>query len=119
MERPTDTNCIFCNIANQKIPTKLIFESERVVAFPDLHPQAPTHILIVPKGHLSSIVHAETGDQLLLGELLLAAKTIAADLKLDHDGYRLNLNAGYNGGQTVEHIHLHLLGGRRFDWPPG
>jgi len=119
MERNPDTNCIFCKIAHREIPTPLVFESEHVVAFRDLHPQAPTHVLIIPRRHISSITKVEEADQSLLGELLLAAKKVAASLNLDTDGYRLNLNVGYHGGQTVEHIHLHLLGGRRFDWPPG
>jgi len=111
--------CIFCNIANKTIPTNFVYEDEDVVAFRDIHPQAPEHILIIPKNHIDSLDHSKAEDQLLLGKILLTAKKIANDLGHDEKGYRLVMNIAEHGGQTVFHMHLHLLAGRQMMWPPG
>ena len=112
-------DCIFCRIALGEIPSEKVYEDDRIVAFKDINPAAPVHILVIPKRHITSLAHVEEGDQELLGHLLVKFKEIAASLGLDQRGYRLVVNAGEDGGQTVGHIHFHLLGGRRMAWPPG
>ena len=97
----------------------MVFESENVVAFHDVNPQAPVHILVVPRKAITGIAAAAKGDQSLLGEMLLAAATIAREQGIDESGYRLIINNGESAGQSVFHLHLHLLGGRPFSWPPG
>lgn len=97
----------------------MVFESENVLAFHDVSPQAPVHILIVPRKTISGIAAASKGDRSLLGEMLLAAASIAREQGLDESGYRLVINNGASAGQSVFHLHLHLLGGRDFSWPPG
>lgn len=111
--------CLFCNIAEKKIPSRLIYEDDLVVAFHDIAPQAPHHILIIPKKHIATINDFENEDTLLLGHLMQTAKKIAADLGLSEKGFRLVMNCNDEGGQTVHHIHFHLLGGRQMHWPPG
>ena len=98
---------------------KIIFKNENVLAFRDLNPQAPTHILVIPRKHISTINDLKTEDALLLGEILLTAKNLAKVENIDQDGFRTVFNCNKDGGQTVFHIHLHLLGGRRLSWPPG
>jgi len=110
-------DCIFCGIASGEIETRIVFEDEFLLAFKDLNPQAPTHILIIPKKHISSLAEAADEDLEILGMLQLAAVKIAKDLNLKD--FRLVLNNGKAAGQTVEHLHYHLLSGRRFIWPPG
>jgi len=114
-----DSSCIFCNIVEKKIPAKIVYEDGFSLAFEDVHPQAPTHILIVPKKHIVDIHSMVVSDRELIGHLFFVAKSIAAQLGLDEDGYRLVINNGKNAGQSVFHIHLHLLSGRWFSWPPG
>lgn len=114
----TDHACLFCKIINAEIPAKRLAETEDALAFPDIHPQAPTHVLIIPKRHIASHAHALPEDAALLGKLLALAGDVAKELKLDA-GYRLVINTGADGGQTVEHLHIHLLGGRPMHWPPG
>ena len=111
--------CIFCLIAAKTIPAKLAYEDDRLVAFEDISPKAPTHTLIIPKEHFASLddIPAEKAD--LLGHLLLQARRIAAAKGLSATGYRLVLNTGRDAGQEVFHIHVHLLGGRKMTWPPG
>ncbi|MDR0292236.1 MAG: histidine triad nucleotide-binding protein [Elusimicrobium sp.] len=111
------SDCIFCGIASGEIETRIVYENEFLLAFKDLNPQAPTHILIIPKKHISSLSRAEEEDLELLGMLQLAAVKIAKDLDLKE--FRLVLNNGRAAGQTVEHLHYHLLSGRRMLWPPG
>ena len=111
-------DCIFCKIANRELGTELVYESDDVVAFPDIHPQAPVHILIIPKKHLANIGEIGPGDEGLLDQIGAAVKELAAKYQLD-DGYRLVTNCGPAGGQTVPHLHFHLLGGRELSWPPG
>ena len=109
---------IFGKIIRKEIPAKIVFENENVLAFHDVSPQAPTHILIIPKKPLSDIGAATAGDKELIGELMLTAAAIAKEQGLEN-GFRIVANTGADGGQTVFHLHLHLLGGRRLSWPPG
>jgi histidine triad (HIT) family protein len=111
-------DCLFCKIAAGAIPVTRLYEDDLCLAFPDINPQAPTHILIIPKRHIASLAHAAPEDTPLLGHLLATASTIAAQQKLAN-GYRTLINTGPDGGQTVHHLHLHLLGGRPMHWPPG
>lgn len=111
-------DCLFCKIASKKIPAKLVYEDPAVFAFEDISPQAPTHILICPCKHLSSLDSATDVDQQMLGKLQLVAAELARERKL-LEGYRTVMNNGRGAGQSVFHIHLHLLGGRAFRWPPG
>ncbi|HXX14291.1 MAG TPA: histidine triad nucleotide-binding protein [Candidatus Eremiobacteraceae bacterium] len=113
-----DENCIFCKIGAKKMPSKIVYEDDEAFAFHDISPQAPTHILICPRKHIASLHEASHQDQALLGKLQL----LAADLAKQHNllsGYRTVLNNGSGAGQSVFHLHLHLLGGRNFRWPPG
>ena len=112
-------DCLFCRIAAGEIPAKLVREDENVVAFRDIDPKAPTHVVVIPRRHIASVNDLEPGDAALLGEIFLAAKEIAREEGIAASGYRLVVNTGRDGGQSVDHIHLHLLGGRRHSWPPG
>jgi histidine triad (HIT) family protein len=114
-----DQNCIFCKIAAKKIPAKVVHEDDLAIAFQDVNPQAPTHVLIVPKKHIPDIHSMTAADEALVGHLFLVAQRIADQGGLDKNGYRMVINNGAGAGQTVFHIHLHLLSGRRFGWPPG
>lgn len=116
LDPPAD--CIFCRIARGEIPATLVHDGAEVVAFRDLNPQAPTHILVIPRRHLASL--HEAGDSpALLGTLLAAARTIAEGEGLAEPGYRVVINHGPDAGQSVAHLHLHVLGGRPLGWPPG
>lgn len=110
--------CIFCKIAQGELQSDIIREDDQAVAFRDINSQAPTHILIIPKKHIPTLAEASEQEGSLLGHLLLMARQVAEDQNL-RDGYRVVLNNGVAAGQTVFHIHLHLMGGRAFDWPPG
>ncbi|MCK5520572.1 MAG: histidine triad nucleotide-binding protein [Candidatus Marinimicrobia bacterium] len=110
--------CIFCKIVEGEIPADFVYESENVVAFRDINPQAPTHILVVPRKHIDSVEVLEDDNVCLMGELIFAAKKVAAKLGIS-SGYRLIVNNGSDGGQEIDHIHLHLLAGRKMAWPPG
>ena len=109
---------IFGKIIRKEIPAKIVFENENVLAFHDVSPQAPTHILVIPKKSIPDVGAATEKDQLLLGELMLTAAAIAKEQGLT-GGYRIVTNIGVDGGQSVFHLHLHLLGGRQLAWPPG
>jgi histidine triad (HIT) family protein len=111
------SDCIFCKIASGEIPASVVARTDRLVAFRDVGPQAPVHVLVIPIEHLASLEEVKDGQ--LLGEMLLLARQIAGEEKIAADGYRIVLNTNRNGGQTVFHLHLHLLGGRRLTWPPG
>ena len=112
-------DCLFCKIVDGSIPATRVYEDESVIAFRDIHPQAPVHLLVVPKRHIQSLAETENPhDEVLLGHLLAAVATIAREEKLEK-GYRVAINTGPDGGQTVDHLHLHLLGGRHMGWPPG
>jgi histidine triad (HIT) family protein len=112
------SDCLFCKIAAKQIPAKLVHEDDDVFAFEDINPQAPTHILICPKKHFASLTEATPEDEALLGKLALVAAKLAREKKLG-SGYRTVVNSGSGAGQTVFHLHMHLLGGREFHWPPG
>lgn len=112
-------DCIFCRIVNHTIPAKIVFEDEMVTAFEDLNPQAPVHLLVIPRKHLSSLKDAAAGDEVLLGHLIAVSAELARSRQIDSKGYRAVINTGAWGGQTVSHLHVHLMGGRAFHWPPG
>ena len=112
-------SCLFCDMIQGKVPVKKVYETETVLAFHDINPQAPVHILIIPKTHIAMLHDAAAGHRALLGDLFLAAGAIAAEKGLQKEGYRVVVNNGGNAGQAVFHIHLHLLGGRKMAWPPG
>ncbi len=114
----TTSDCLFCKIVSGAIPVTRLYENDHVLAFPDIHPQAPVHILIVPKRHYASLAHTTSTDTELLGQLLDAGNKMAQQQNLGN-GFRLVINTGPDGGQTVDHLHLHLLGGRHMHWPPG
>jgi histidine triad (HIT) family protein len=111
-------DCLFCKIAAKQIPSKIVYEDADIFAFADISPQAPTHVLICPRKHFASLSEATVEDQALLGKLQLVAAKLARDGGL-LEGYRTVLNNGAGAGQSVFHLHLHLLGGRQFRWPPG
>jgi histidine triad (HIT) family protein len=111
-------DCLFCKIGAKKIPAKILYDDPEVFAFEDIGPQAPTHILICPRKHFSSLSDASAEDQSVLGKMQLVAAEIARQRNLLH-GYRTVINSGMGAGQSVLHLHLHLLGGREFAWPPG
>jgi histidine triad (HIT) family protein len=112
-------NCIFCKIAEGEIPADIVFQDDECVAFNDVSPQAPTHILIVPREHIDSLDKANDDMEKKLGHLLISAAKIAREKGFAEDGYRLVINTNSDGGQTVFHLHVHLLGGRQFVFPPG
>ena len=113
------SDCLFCKIVTGDIPAEKVFENDHVIGFQDLNPQAPTHVLVIPKKHVSTINDLQDEDKALVGEMYMAARQIATDQGLAEKGYRTVLNCNEEAGQTVFHIHLHLLGGRRMQWPPG
>jgi len=113
------TDCLFCKMVSGEIAPEIVYESDNVLAFKDINPQAPTHVLVIPKKHISTINDLETIDQVLVGKLYSAAQTIATEQGFSKSGYRVVMNCGEDAGQTVLHIHLHLLAGRKLDWPPG
>jgi histidine triad (HIT) family protein len=106
-------DCIFCKIARKEIPADIVYENDEVIAFRDRNPIAPVHILLIPKRHIESVVDISEADALLMGRIIYAAKKIAEDLKISEKGYKLLFRVGKHGGQEVEHIHLHLLGGAK------
>ena len=113
------SDCIFCKIVKGKIPSKKLYEDGDILAFHDLNPQAPVHFLVIPKKHIQNIMEAEEGDAALLGRLLLKAQELAKGLDCGEKGGRFVINCKSQGGQTVDHIHCHFLGGRFLAWPPG
>lgn len=115
----TGSDCLFCRILAGEIPAEVVYESETALAFRDINPQAPTHVLIIPRRHITTINDLDTEDERLVGSLFTAAKAVAAQEGLADDGYRTVMNCGEGAGQSVFHIHLHLLGGRLLNWPPG
>lgn len=112
-------SCLFCKIAQGEIPATVVFEDDDIMAFRDIKPQAPTHLLIIPKQHIATINDTGEQEEQLLGKMILQAKKLAQNEKLSETGYRLVFNVNSGGGQEVYHIHLHLLGGRQMTWPPG
>jgi histidine triad (HIT) family protein len=110
--------CLFCNVIEKKIPSDIVYEDEHAIAFRDIRPVAPTHVLVVPRKHVAATRDLGAGDAAFIGQVMLAAKNVAAQLGLG-SGYRLVVNDGDDAGQSVHHIHVHVLGGRRMAWPPG
>lgn len=113
------TDCLFCKIAAGEIAAELVFKNDSVVAFRDINPQAPTHFLVIPRKHIATINEIAEDDRNLIGELYLVAAELARKEGFADEGYRVTMNCNEGAGQTVFHIHLHLLGGRPFSWPPG
>lgn len=111
--------CLFCNIVERKIPADIVFENEHVLAFRDIRPVAPVHVLVIPKVHVERVHEATKDHGAVLGELFLGAREVAEKLGLGEKGYRLVVNNGEDAGQTVFHVHMHVLGGRALSWPPG
>ena len=111
--------CLFCKIAAKQIPSKIAFEDDDLLAFHDINPAAPTHLLVIPRKHIVSLEHATAEDGALLGKLLLATQRAAREAGLVAGGFRVVANTGANGGQSVFHLHFHVLGGRPMAWPPG
>lgn len=112
-------DCIFCKVIDKTIPAKIAYEDDEVLAFHDIHPQAPVHMLVIPKKHISTINQIEPQDQLLAGKLLLTAQKLAKEQGFADAGFRVVMNCNEQGGQTVYHIHMHVLAGRHMTWPPG
>lgn len=113
------TDCLFCKIADHAIPSKIVLENDQIVAFEDINSQAPTHILVVPRKHIPTLNDVTPEDQNLVGAVVMTAIQIANDRRISSSGYRLVWNTNRGAGQSVFHIHLHLLGGRTMAWPPG
>jgi histidine triad (HIT) family protein len=113
------TSCLFCKIINGDIPASIVYDDDRIVAINDINPQAPTHVLVLPKRHIETLNDLQPGDDQLIGELVRRAAAIAAERGLSAGGFRTVFNTNRDAGQTVFHIHLHLLGGRSLGWPPG
>jgi len=113
------SDCIFCKIAAGDIPAELVYEDDLVVGFRDLNPQAPTHVLLIPRRHIATINDLQPEDEAIIGRLYSAAAKVAEQEGIAEQGYRTLINCNDDGGQTVFHVHLHLLGGRRLSWPPG
>ena len=113
------SDCLFCRIAAKEIPAKIVYEDDDVVAFRDINPQAPIHILIIPRKHISGNLDIADADAGLVGRLFIAANRLAKEEGVDAAGFRTVFNCGADAGQAVFHLHLHLLGGRKMNWPPG
>jgi len=113
------TGCLFCNIVARTVPAQIVIENDHVVVFKDIRPMAPTHVLVIPRKHVIGIHEAGAEDVALLGHVLLAARDAAEKLGLGESGYRLVLNSGLDAGQSVFHLHCHVIGGRPLAWPPG
>ncbi len=112
-------DCLFCKISEGTIPAKIVFENDRIVAFEDINPQAPTHIQIVPRKHIPTTLDVAADDRELMGEIIQTAANLARERGFAEEGYRIALNTNPAAGQSVYHLHFHLLGGRSFSWPPG
>jgi histidine triad (HIT) family protein len=113
------SGCIFCRVIEGSIPAKIVYQDEHTLAFDDINPQAPVHTLVIPKRHVASVQELGESDQALLGRILLTCAKIAKDKGLSDSGFRLIANTGRDGGQTVFHLHFHVMGGRHMGWPPG
>jgi len=112
-------NCLFCKIINKEIPAKIVYEDDTVLAFEDINPQAPVHILVIPKRHIATSLEVTEDDHVLIGQLFQTANSLAREKGVAAQGFRTVINCNRDSGQTVFHIHLHLLGGRPMHWPPG
>jgi histidine triad (HIT) family protein len=114
-----EETCLFCRIAARAIPARLAHEDEHTMAFHDIDPRAPVHVLIIPRKHIAAVDRLDAADAELMGRLFIVARGLARDLGVADSGYRLVVNSGADAGQSVDHIHMHLLGGRPLKWPPG
>ena len=112
-------NCLFCKIANGEIPSNVVYQDEHALAFVDINPQAPKHILLIPRKHIASIPDLTLEDGPILAQIFITAQKVAHKLGIDESGYRIVSNVGPDAGQAVFHLHFHMLGGRKFRWPPG
>ncbi len=112
-------DCLFCKIVNGEIPSKKVYEDDEILAFYDISPAAPVHVLIIPKKHISSANEIDSSNSIIVAKIFERASILAKELGIDKDGYRIINNCGENGGQSVGHLHFHLLGGRLLSWPPG
>lgn len=115
----SDERCLFCRIVNGEIPARKVHEDDEVIAFEDIDPKAPTHILVIPRRHIATLADLSPADAGIAGKMVTTAAALARDRNLHDEGFRLVVNNGEGAGQTVFHIHFHLLGGRSFSWPPG
>jgi histidine triad (HIT) family protein len=113
------SDCLFCRLAAKEIPSDIVYEDDQVVAFRDINPQAPVHVLVIPRRHVSGLDTATEADEALLGHLSQVAARLAEQEGLAENGYRVVINNGRDAGQAVAHLHLHVLGGRKMSWPPG
>lgn len=113
------TDCIFCQIIEKKIPAKIVYEDEEIIAFRDINPQAPVHILLLPKKHIESVMKISEQDKSAISKIYTVASQIAKSESIAETGFRIVVNNGPDAGQAVKHLHFHLLGGRKFSWPPG
>ena len=113
------SDCIFCKIAAKEIPSTIVYEDDNILAFKDITPAAPVHVLVIPKQHISSAMDIDENNVNLMANIFLVIKKIAQEQGISEDGFRIVNNCGNDGGQTVQHIHFHLLGGRSLAWPPG
>ncbi len=111
--------CVFCKLAKGQLRADIVYEDEAVIAFKDIHPQAPVHVLVIPREHITALWEVDASHTQLLGRLLLAANDIADRMGVQQTGYRIVVNTGPEAGQTVDHVHFHVLGGRKLTWPPG
>jgi histidine triad (HIT) family protein len=111
--------CLFCKIIDQDLPASIVYEDDKVIAFNDIDPQAPVHILIVPRKHIPTINELQSAEQELVGHMFMVAQKLAKQFEIAETGYRTVMNCNADGGQAVYHIHIHLLGGRKLHWPPG
>ena len=112
-------DCLFCKIANKEIESDIVFENDRVMVFKDISPVAPVHLLVIPKKHISSIMEIDKMECSEIEEIMKTIVSIASDLGLEKNGFRVVTNIGPDGGQSVEHLHFHIMGKRKFAWPPG
>ncbi len=115
----SSADCLFCKILAGDVPAELVYESDEAIAFRDISPRAPTHVLIIPRQHIETINDLGPGDAALIGKLFLVAQQLAKDEGISDNGYRVVMNCNADAGQTVFHLHLHMLGGRQLNWPPG
>jgi histidine triad (HIT) family protein len=111
--------CVFCRLAKGQLRADIVYEDEAVLGFKDIHPQAPVHVLVIPREHLTALWEVDASHTQILGRLLLAANDIADRMGVQQTGYRIVINTGTEAGQTVDHVHVHVLGGRKLTWPPG
>jgi histidine triad (HIT) family protein len=118
-DRDPPPDCLFCRIVRRDLPAKIVAEDDVILAFHDIAPRSPTHVLVIPKVHIASAADLTEADGPLLGRLFATVANLARESGIAADGYRIVSNVGRWGGQTVDHLHLHLMGGRAFDWPPG